>query len=187
MLRLVSNYQKWLKWSLVAFVTSIVILLLVCLLAGCEYMSAFAAGAATSETLQSWQENLEAKQAELQTAYAAAEKAIAEAPDPNALALAIKIRDALHEPMLVNDAALITLSSVMKAKAEESGSQGRMDAIGTGVLGLIGLAYREWTRKTLNKKYVASKTGQARLKIENPKAEARLYALTGEARRVVGL
>lgn len=154
---------------------------------GCEYMPAFRAGAATRETLQSWLENLEAKQTELQAKYEAAEKAITEAPDPNALALAKAKKEALHEPMLINETALITLKTVLTAKSEEGGSQDRTDAIAVGVMGLVGIVVRELSRRTLNKKYVASKTGQAKLKLANPDAEAQLYALTGEARRSMGL
>ena len=179
--------MKRINFGLLAGIALCVVIWLAIGIAGCEYLPAFGAGAAASETLQSWQENLEAKQEELQAKYEAAEKAIADAPDPNALAQAVKKRDALREPMLVNEAALITLRSAMAAKSEESGSQGRMDAIWTGAIGLIGLGYREWTRKTLNTKYVASKTGQAKLKLANPEAEAQLYALTGEARRTLGL
>ena len=181
------QFHVWLKVLIPLFIASVFLLFAITLLAGCEYIPAFGAGVATNETLQSWQDNLEAKQLELQTAYAAAEKAIAEAPDPNALALAVEKRDSLREPMLINEAVLITLQSALAAKQEKSGSAGRQDAIFTGVIGLIGLAYQQWSRNTLNKKYTAGKIGQAKLKLENPTAEKKLYALTGEARRTLGL
>ena len=177
--------MKRINFGLLAGIALCVIIWLA--VTGCEYMPAFAAGAATDATLQSWQENLEAKQEELQTKYDAAEKAIADAPDPNALALAIGVREALQGPMLANEAALITLSFALKAKSEESGSQDRTDAIAVGVMGLVGLVVRELSRRTLNKKYSAGKIAQARLKITNPDAEKELYALTGESRRSLGL
>jgi len=165
--------------------------------AGCpcpEWLIGASAGMATQETLQGWQENLEAKQAELQAKYEAAEKAIAEAPDPNALTLATAKRDALRAPMIANEASLITLSAALKAKDEEPGSQGRSDAVVTGAVGLIALGLRELSRRKLNQdldttktKYVSMKTGQAKLKIANPEAEKQLFALTGEARTALGL
>lgn len=176
--------MKRMKFGLPAAITLCVIIWLA---VGCEYVPAFAAGAATSETLQDWQDNLETKQSELQARYEAAERAIADAPDPNALALAIDVREALREPILINEAALITLRSAMAAKKEEGGSQGRADAVLTGVAGLIAIAYREWTRRRLNKSHKSMKTGQARLKIEEPAAEAKLYAFTGEERMKLGL
>jgi len=163
--------------------------------AGCpEWLVGAGAGMATQETLQSWQDNLEAKQIELQAKYEAAEKAIAEAPDPNTLALSTAKRDALRSPMIANEAALITLRSALKAKSEEPGSQGRADAVATGAIGLIALAIREWQKRTLTTdlsktktKYASMKLGQAKLKLANPEAEKQLYALTGEARSTLGL
>ena len=156
--------------------------------ASCEaWLAGTGTGLATGKTLQNWKTNLKVKQQEYIEMVAALDKAIAEAPDPNSLALATAKRDALNSPMIANEAALITLNSILEAKSEPGGSQGREDAVLTGVAGLAALAFREWSRRRLNQSHKSMKSGQARLRIEEPEAEAKLFAFTGEERAKNGL
>lgn len=47
--------------------------------------------------------------------------------------------------------------------------------------------YQKWRTNELDKKYTAMKSGQAQLKLSDPEAEARLYALVGAERAAKGL
>ena len=57
-----------------------------------------------------------------------------------------------------------------------------------GAIGLIGtLAWSILSKSKLSKKYVAMKAGQAQLKLQDPAAESKLYALVGSERATRGL
>lgn len=167
--------------------TLIIMLVLLLASAGCEeFLLGAGAGAAGKETLESWQSNLEGKKIELQQKYDAVMKEIETAPDPNALALAKAKLEPIQNAQLVNETALFTVKEILKMP-ESTNPESRKDALVVGGIGLVGLFIREWQKRILNKKYISMKTGQARLKTEQPEAEAKLYALIGEERRKLGL
>ena len=167
-------------------IVGIVLVLIVLGSAGCEeFLLGAGSGMAGKETLESWQGNLEAKQIELQQKYDAVMKEIETAPDPNALALAKAKLNPIQNAKLANEVALHTVKEILKLP--ESAPEDRKDALVVGGIGIVGLFIREWQKRLLNKKYTAMKTGQARLKTDNPAVEATLYALIGEERRKLGL
>lgn len=154
---------------------------------GCEeFLVGAGSGIAGKETLESWQGNLEAKQMELQQKYDLVMNEIKTAPDPNALALAKAKLEPIQNARLANEVALHTVKEILKLP-ESSNPESRKDALLVGGIGIVGLFIEEWRKRLLNKKYISMKTGQARLKTDNPEAEKLLYDLIGEERRKLGL
>lgn len=171
------------KWILVTMIC--------CLLAvgaaGCpEWLVGAGAGAASIAALDATEQSLITTGAELDTKIIKAEQQVKDASTPEELSLAKKKLAVLGDQKLANLAAIHTVQSI-KAVAGEQTPEARQDAVIVGALGLVSLAVREWQKRTLNKKYVSMKAGQARLKTVNPEAEKQLYTLTGEARAAAGL
>jgi len=156
-------------------------------LAGCEHLPVFAGGVAASETFSAWQENLEAKKAELQQQYNYVLAELEAAPDPNAVKLATSKLTAIADQQLINEGALLAVRSALELPDANAPPQDRTDFWAAVITGGVALLYQTMTKRTLNTKYVASKAGQAQLKIEDPTAEAKLYALIGGERAARGL
>jgi len=170
------------KWMLVVIVLASLVGV-----TGCEeYFIGAGASEVITETLEKQHEALVQRQAELVTKYEALELEIASAPDPNAMKLAIAKIEPLQKQLLINEGAIVTLDTALKAKKADSGGE-RNDAIFVGLASLAGLALREFSRHKLSAKYKAGKLGQARLKASNPAAESELYAYTGEERLKLNL
>lgn len=165
----------------------VTVLLLAVMIGGCdETFLGFGAGVAGVETLQSWQENLEVKKAELQKQYDLVMAEIETAPDPNALKLAKEKLEPIQNARLANEVALHMVTESIKAIKTEN-PEDRKDAIGVGVISLGLIALEELKRRLLNKKYTAHKAGQAKLEQENPEAGKQLYSAIGYERRLRGL
>jgi len=163
-----------------------VLLVTIFALSGCdEFLTGAGAGLATAETIQSWQENLQAKQVELQERYAEVLTELEAAPDPNAIRTAKEKLRVIQDQQLANEASLLTVKTILDAKGSEG--KERTDAIATGLLGALALAYREWSRRKLQKKNAAFKAGQAEFTREEPEAASKLYAIIGKARNARGV
>jgi len=165
-----------------------VMLLLMFGVIGCEgFLLGAGAGVAGQETLQAWEENLEAKKLELQKKYDAVMAEIESAPDPNALALAKKKLEPIQDQQLVNEAALFSVKQIMKLPETSGGKEGRTDVLITTLIGGGIVALREWQKRQLNKKYISMKAGKANFEIADPEAAKKLHVAIGKERHYRGL
>ena len=165
-----------------------VVMLLVCFCCmGCEFVTGLGAGAAGQETLQSWKVNLEEQKAVLEERYKTAFAELESAPDPNAVILAKKKIEEIQRVQIGNEAALLTVETMLKLP-EASGSEGgRTDVLISTLIGAGVLALREWQKRNLNKKYVSMKIGKATFEEKNSEAGKILHTAIGIARTARGL
>ncbi|KPL25619.1 MAG: hypothetical protein AMJ75_00475 [Phycisphaerae bacterium SM1_79] len=157
--------------------------------AGCsEFVAGVTGGAATTETLHAWQQNLEAKQAELQSRYNAVLAEIEAAPDPNALAMARKKLEAVQDMQLANESALVTVKSLLAMPKPDADTRGDWQQWLAALIASVGaLGYQTWTKKTVANKYAAHKDGQIKFNLENPEAAKALYEIIGNSRNARGI
>ena len=160
---------------------------LVTLTAGCEFLTGAGAGLAGRETFEAWQEKLEAKKAELQIQYNMVLAELESAPDPNAVRLAKVKLDAIAGQQLVNEGALLAVSSALELPGPNSTPQENTDFYVALIAGGGAWLYEFLSKRKVTTKYVAHKSGQANLKLLDPEAEAKLYAQIGLERAKVGL
>jgi hypothetical protein len=168
------------------------VLLSLCLLsmlflAGCEELALFGGGVAATETFEAWQANLEAKKAELQQQYAAVLAELQTAPDPNAIRLAKEKLSIIADQQLVNEGALLAVKAVLEIPGPGTTPDDQRDFYVALLAGGGAWLYEFLTKRKINTKYVSAKIGQAQLKLQDPAAEAKLYALIGEERVKRGL
>ncbi len=157
-------------------------------LGGClEFVTGAGAGAAGAETFAAWQKNLEAKKAELQQQYDLVLAELQNAPDPNAVKLAKDKLAAIADQQLVNEGALLAVKAALERPGPGSTPDDQRDFYAAILAGGGAWLYEFMTKRRLNTKYVAHKAGQARLKEEDPTAEAKLYSLIGTERSTRGL
>jgi len=155
--------------------------------AGCDnFLTGLGAGAAGTETLQSWKENLEAKKAELQEKAEAIQAVIESTTDPNTLVLAKKQAEEIRLAQLANESALLTVQAVLDYPKEGSVDD-RKDFFASVLIGGGALIYEWLTKRKLNNKYVSMKEGQATFEADEPDAGKKLYTAIGIARRKRGL
>jgi hypothetical protein len=160
--------------------------LIVCCVGCEEYLIGAGAGLAGKETLDSWQDNLEAKKLELAGQYAELEAELALAMDPNAVALIRQKIEALGDQQLVNDAALLTVRTALELP-EQTTSAGRQDVIASSAIGALILGWQALSKRKLNTKYTAMKAGKAAFDAANPDAAPKLHTAIGVARTDRGL
>ena len=144
------------------------------------------AGAAGKSALDATEASLLQTGEELQDKRTIVVQEVQDANTPEELSLAERKLAVLDASILANKASVHTVQTI-KAAAGEKTPQGRTDAIATGIVGLGLLALKQWQLMIANRKKKAMKIGQAKLKVENPDAEAKLFAFTGDARAVLGL
>jgi hypothetical protein len=156
-------------------------------LAGCEELALVGAGAAGSQTLVSWQENLEAKKAELAGQYAELEAELAAAMDPNAVALIRQKIEALGEQQLVNEAAMLTVTTALELPKQTT-SESRQDVLASSAIGALLLGWQAFSKRKLGLKYTAMKAGKAAFDAApHPDASKALHAAIGIERTKRGL
>ena len=161
---------------------------LVTLSAGCEYVTGAAGGSAITKSMVDWKANLEQAKLELETQYADVLAELQAAPDPNAIAVAKEKLELIRSQQLVNTGALFAVDRILTYPKSTEGSEAdNKDFWASTIIGGLALAYQTLTKRTLNSKYVSSKLGQARLKQDEPAAEAKLYAYIGQERLAKGL
>jgi len=169
-------------------VTVIMVIGLVTLSAGCEYVTGAAGGSAITKSMVDWKANLEQAKLELETQYADVLAELQAAPDPNAIAVAKEKLELIRSQQLVNTGALFAVDRILTYPKSTEGSEAdNKDFWASTIIGGLALAYQTLTKRTLNSKYVSSKLGQARLKQDEPAAEAKLYAYIGQERLAKGL
>lgn len=166
------------------FTLCLALLMFACV--GCEFMTGAGAGAAGSETIQSWKVNLEAKKAELQARYDAVLAEIESAPDPNALARAKQKAEQIEKAQVGNQAALMVVQAALDYP-RDGPADDRKDFYASLVVGLGAFAYEVLTKRKLNTKYVSMKEGQATFQAAEPDAGQKLYTAIGIARTKRGL
>lgn len=165
-----------------------VVMLLVCFCCmGCEFVTGLGAGAAGQETLQAWKANLEEQKAVLEERYKAAFAELESAPDPNAVILATKKIEEIQRVQIGNEAALLTVETMLKLPEAEGSEGGRTDVLISTLIGAGVLALREWQKRNLNKKYVSMKVGKAAFEEKDPEAGKKLHTAIGIARTDRGL
>jgi len=161
-------------------ITFIIIIFLLVTLSGCDKVALFGGGVAASETFQAWQDNLEAKKAELQTQYDQVLLELESAPDPNAVQAAKEKLSLIRQQQLVNEGAIMGIQAALEIPQAQG--EDRTDAIAVAGVGFAGLVYEWLTKRKLNLKYVAHKQGQAAFTKEDPAAGSKLYATIGAER-----
>jgi outer membrane murein-binding lipoprotein Lpp len=158
------------------------------LVAGCdEFLIGAGAGLAGAETFAAWQQNLEAKKAELQAQYDLVLAELQAAPDPNAVRLAKEKLTLIADQQLVNEGALLAVRAALERTPPEATPEDDRDFYAAVAAGGLAWLYEFATKRKLNTKYVAHKAGQANLKVIDPDAEAKLYAQIGLERAKLGL
>ena len=166
-------------------VTIIMFMGLVTLSAGCEYVTGAAGGSAITKSMVDWKANLEQAKLDLETQYADVLAELQDAPDPNAIAVAKEKLEFIRSQQFVNTGALFAVTRALEYP--EGSESDNKDFWASTIIGGLALAYQTLTKRTLNTKYVSSKMGQARLKQEDPSAEAKLYSYVGWERLQRGL
>lgn len=170
----------------------IVVTIICCLLslgsAGCleEMLAGVGIGAVGMSALDATEKSLVEQGENLNEQREIALQEVKDANTPEELSLAEKKLAVLDNSIIANRAALQTVKSIKAVSTAET-PQKRTDAILVGVMGIAGIAIREWQKRTLNKKYIAMKSGKARLETDNPEAASKLHSLIGEERRRIGL
>lgn len=166
-------------------VTVVMVIGLVTLSAGCEYVVGAAGGSAITKSMVDWKANLEQAKLEIETQYADVLAELQAAPDPNAIAVAKEKLELIRSQQLVNTGALFAVTRALEYP--EGSESDNKDFWASTIIGGLALVYQTLTKRTLNSKYVSSKLGQARLKQDEPAAEAKLYAYIGQERLAKGL
>lgn len=162
---------------------------LACGSAGCvweDFLAGAGLGAAGMSAVEATEESLIETGEDLQAQRVVAVQAVQDANTPEELSLAEKKLAVLDNSLFANAISLKTVQN-LKAVAGQETPQGRTDAIATGLIGLGLLALKQWQLMVSNKKKKAMKIGQAKLRIADPEAEKKLFALTGEARTALGV
>ena len=156
---------------------------------GCEeYLLGAGAGIAGKQTLESWQQNLEAKKSELAARYEAVVKELETAPDPNAIIAAKEKLRAIQDQQLANEAAMLTVRKILEVpKLEGASKQNRELWFGGLIAEALGIAYLAWSKRKVGQKYIAHKAGQAKFAESAPEAAASLYSAIGVERTARGL
>lgn len=170
---------------LVMNVTIIMVIGVMTMFAGCEYVTGAAGGAAITKSMVEWKANLEQAKLELETQYADVLAELESAPDPNAIAVAKQKIELIRSQQLVNTGALFAVTRALEYPAGSEADN--KDFWASTIFGGLALVYQTLTKRTLNSKYVAHKSGQANLKVLDPEAELKLYAQIGLERAKLGL
>jgi hypothetical protein len=165
----------------------IILGVLIILAAGCEeFLLGAGAGVAGQETLQSWQENLDAKKAELAEQYDLVMAELESAPDPDAVAVAKQKLQAIQDAQLANEGAMLAVKTALELPKQET-TEGRQDVIASAVIGTLILGWQALNKRKLNLKYTAIKAGKAKFDADNPEAAPKLFSAIGIERTKRGL
>ncbi len=165
-------------------VTVLFAVLLSC--SSCEMLPGVAGGAAATVALQSWQADLQARQAELQEQYEQALAALEQAPDPNSIQAAKQNLAALETEQTANAAALLAIGAVLQYPGD-AGIEQRRNFWLSVLAGGAGIAFQAYAKRRQGLKYTSMKAAQAELKIINPDVARQYYAEVGKQRAARGL